>query len=459
MSIATQITALQTDKTNISNAITTMGGSVTSGDGFDNFAADILTIPQGGGGTEIQPKDVNFYDYDGKVLYAYTLAEAQALTALPELPEGPSGYVASSWTENLTFVKNLTYPFNIGVNYTTTKNGTEFDIVINDDKEVSCYVFQGKVDWGDGTSDSESGPVLVNHTYASSGNYTVTITGSNGPYLSGRTVDPYTHSISSTLTPPLMYTREFYNGYTNVITSSLVKRIRVGMILNSTAMFNYTSLESVLFACQITFLGRDMFNTSTLEHITIPSSVTSIGDYAFSHSSLKSFVLPTSITSIGGYAFEYCYSLEHVYLPSVTSLGYGTFSYCYSLKTIKAPLITTVNMYIFNYCRSLQSIDIPSGITDINMSAFGDCTSLLSVTIPSSVTYFSNYCFRRCRLLNEVKVLATTPPTLQSGVFDNNYSTRKIYVPYSADHSILNAYKTANNWSNYASYIEELPAS
>lgn len=49
MSIATQITALQTDKTNISNAITTMGGTVTSSDGFDNFASDILTIPSGGG--------------------------------------------------------------------------------------------------------------------------------------------------------------------------------------------------------------------------------------------------------------------------------------------------------------------------------------------------------------------------------------------------------------------------
>jgi hypothetical protein len=31
----------------------------------------------------------------------------------------------------------------------------------------------------------------------------------------------------------------------------------------------------------------------------------------------------------------------------------------------------------------------------------------------------------------------------------------KIYVPASADDSIINAYKTAQYWSDYASYIEE----
>ena len=49
MSIATQISALQADKTAIANAITDKGGTVNSGDGFDDFATDIGTIPTGGG--------------------------------------------------------------------------------------------------------------------------------------------------------------------------------------------------------------------------------------------------------------------------------------------------------------------------------------------------------------------------------------------------------------------------
>lgn len=51
MSIATQIAALQQDKTDIATAITNKGGTVNSGDGFDDFAADIATIPSGGGDT------------------------------------------------------------------------------------------------------------------------------------------------------------------------------------------------------------------------------------------------------------------------------------------------------------------------------------------------------------------------------------------------------------------------
>ena len=47
MSVADQIQALQNDKTAIANAITAKGGTVNSGDGFDDFAADIATIPSG----------------------------------------------------------------------------------------------------------------------------------------------------------------------------------------------------------------------------------------------------------------------------------------------------------------------------------------------------------------------------------------------------------------------------
>ena len=40
-------------------------------------------------------------------------------------------------------------------------------------------------------------------------------------------------------------------------------------------------------------------------------------------------------------------------------------------------------------------------------------------------------------------------------MFDNNATGRKIYVPASDDDSIINAYKCAEYWNDYASYIEE----
>jgi hypothetical protein len=58
----------------------------------------------------------------------------------------------------------------------------------------------------------------------------------------------------------------------------------------------------------------------------------------------------------------------------------------------------------------------------------------------------------------EYHLAPTTPPTLGTGVFNNIVDDCVIYVPYSEDHSILNAYKTAANWSTYASKIQEEPA-
>lgn len=47
LSIATQITALTTDKTNIRNAILAKSGTCAAENGFDDFATDIATIPSG----------------------------------------------------------------------------------------------------------------------------------------------------------------------------------------------------------------------------------------------------------------------------------------------------------------------------------------------------------------------------------------------------------------------------
>jgi len=47
MSIATELTALQQDITNARAAITSMGGTVTSGGGSSQLATDIATIPGG----------------------------------------------------------------------------------------------------------------------------------------------------------------------------------------------------------------------------------------------------------------------------------------------------------------------------------------------------------------------------------------------------------------------------
>lgn len=51
--IAQNLARLQTARISIADAITAKGGTVNNGDGFEDFPADIATIPSGGGDVKI----------------------------------------------------------------------------------------------------------------------------------------------------------------------------------------------------------------------------------------------------------------------------------------------------------------------------------------------------------------------------------------------------------------------
>ena len=88
--------------------------------------------------------------------------------------------------------------------------------------------------------------------------------------------------------------------------------------------------------------------------------------------------------------------------------------------------------------------------TEIKADVFRNCSSLTSITIPDSVTSIGVSAFSGCTSLKEVYCEPITPPSGRSGMFDDNASGRKIYVPRNS----VEAYKAAQYWSNYASSIE-----
>ena len=163
---------------------------------------------------------------------------------------------------------------------------------------------------------------------------------------------------------------------------------------------------------------------------------------------------------IYSYAFIYCYSLSSVTIPSgITSIEDSAFNSCFSLSSVTIPSgVTSIGNNAFYVCYSLSSVTIPSGVTSIGNNAFYVCRSLSSITIPSGVTSIGNSAFNDCYGMKEYHFEPTTPPTLGTTAFNNIQSDCIIYVPKSSGQTVLNAYKTATNWSDWASYIQEEPA-
>ena len=249
------------------------------------------------------------------------------------------------------------------------------------------------------------------------------------------------------------------------------------------SVFSYCyNLSKINIPSSVTSLGNSVFSECTsLASITLPNSVTTIGTSAFSKCyslqnvvlstaltslsnstfngclSLRSITIPSSVTSVGNSVFYDCKALRSITIPStVTSIGTSLFQSCHSLKTVvflNSP--TSLGNNLFSSCIKLESITIPNTVTSIGISTFSGCSLLSVITIPSSVTSIGNNGFSNCSCIKEYHVQATTPPTLGSTVFNGIKSDCVIYVPYSADHSVLTAYQTA--WSAYASYLQEEP--
>ena len=223
--------------------------------------------------------------------------------------------------------------------------------------------------------------------------------------------------------------------------------------IGESAFRNCSSLTSITIPDSVTSIGYGVFyGCSNLTSITIPDSVTSIGYGVFyGCSNLTSITIPDSVTTIGKGAFSGCKSLTSITIPdSVTSIGDSAFSGCSSLTSITIPeSVTTIESSAFSGCSSLTSITIPDSVTSIEYAAFRDCSSLKSITIPDSVTTIREWAFYNCSSLISVYCKSITTPVGGVYMFDGNASGRKIYVPTES----VNAYKSAEYWSDYKNYI------
>lgn len=230
----------------------------------------------------------------------------------------------------------------------------------------------------------------------------------------------------ATVTPETLVNGEIaYNGagkkvYGTLVLGKDVKELIERSIVNFDIPSNYTKLGPYAFA-----------GCSKLKTLSIPDWITTIGDHAFEFcDNLVSITIPNGITDISNSCFKTCRGLTSVTLPSnLISIGESAFNFCTILEQLDIPVtVTSIKSYAFSGCYRLKKMAIPKGVMTINTSTFASCSSLLELD-------FSNH---------------TSVPTLASTyALTGTSNNMKIKVPS----SLIEEWKTATNWSIYASRI------
>ena len=433
---------------------------------LDKIARQGIGGGGGSGGGEPTPSEdaVNFYDYDGTLLYSYPVEEVMAMEELPPLPT-QKGLICQGWNWTLDDIKAHNRAVDVGANYITDDGKTRLYIKIESESMLMVHLYLngengGKiiVDWGDESELTTGFYSGAKHTYARVGEYVITIDVPDGSALIfGRNIGNVFGTSSSgsqnTLLQKLELGKNTRFGEDGIANSWRLKSISIPTHITSNIyLANNYLLTGAVIPNGVTSMSQSAFNDNrSLSAISIPNSVTSIGNSIFSNCySLSSIVIPNGVTSIGNYAFNTCYSLSNVTIPnSVTSIGNNAL-----------------------YRTGILSFVVPSEMNTIPKSICQDCKQLINVVIHDNVTSIEDYAFKGCSALPYV----TMPPNLMSigsDAFDGCYDlvvcdfTKCTVVPTLANSNALNIINlqirvpaalydewiAATNWSSLASKI------
>ena len=159
-----------------------------------------------------------------------------------------------------------------------------------------------------------------------------------------------------------------------------------------------------------------------------------------------SFIAPRAFESWGIVAASF---------PDATYIADEAFANCLQLTEVSFPNVMSIGQDAFISCSALTTASFPNA-SIIGITAFCSCTSLAEAYF-SNATSISDAAFLHCHHLESLYLLGSSVVSIGMGVFFSTpmaLSTYlghfgSVYVPA----SLVDAYKSAQNWSALSSRI------
>lgn len=389
--------------------------------------------------TPPKESDINFWDFDGTLLYSWTLAELATKTELPPLPSH-DGLICQGWNWTLQDIKDAGRELDIGALYITDDGKTRIYVDVDtetwDDFVLNYWQSTRNattVDWGDGTTPETKNAdsyIEHRHVYASSGSYVITMSVKEGTTMwLGR--DGY-----------MLIAR----GETDSGRCAMLRRVEVGARVARTdpqCFRNCCRLESISLPQSTKVYAARAFEMCTQLRVLIAADMDEIRQTFYNCVSLSAIATSKGTTQTNNYAIT---------STAVRQVNFDMTA-ARQAQSIERVHIKAVNGQVgdFMFCRSLLEVTIPADATTFVTAAFQGDNALRRVTCLGDIASIPAQVFQRCYPLRFVDFThCTAVPTLANvNAFDQTHAQLEIRVPA----SLADAWKAATNWSSLADHI------
>lgn len=393
--------------------------------------------------TPPEESDINFWDYDGTLLYSWTLAELATKTELPPLPSH-DGLVCQGWNWTLADIKDAGRELDIGALYITDDGKTRLYVDVDtetwDDFVLNYWQSTRNattVDWGDGTTpESKNADSWIEHrhVYASSGSYVITMSVKEGAEM----------KLGNGSNDRMLIA----NSTADSGRCSMLAKVEIGERMTDVTQLAFlaaTRLESISVPAGVLFEpGRTFEEATSIRAVTVAFSSAIIQTF-YNCVNLRAIATPKGMTQRNGNNYDIAYTAVRLVNFDMTA---AYMAQCLERVNIKA---VDGQVGTFYSCVSLLEVTIPADATTFVASAFRGDHALRRVTCLGDIASIPAQVFLRCYTLRFVDFThCTAVPTLANvNAFNETHPQLEIRVPA----SLADAWKAATNWSSLADHI------